>query len=452
MRTNGCTGPVTRRAFLQAGCLGIANLGLGDLLRARASDSRQRPKSCILVWLVGGQSQLETYDLKPEAPAEYRGLFKPIRTRVPGLEIGELLPRQAGIADKFSLIRSISHKFPGHVDGAQMFLTGYDPKVVNPLTIDNDYPDIACVYKAVTPARQDGLPTSAAVRHELYYTGPAYLGVKNRQFVVPSLRGDRPEFQVPNLAVTREAMPRFGDRLTLKRSFDSLRRDLDSKGVVDAMDTFDQEAVRMITGAEARRAFDVNLEEPKTRDRYGRSMFGQGLLLARRLVEAGVGFVSVDGGWFADVDPILQDNWDDHETNRNIFEAAKKRLPPYDQGLTALIEDVHARGLDRDVLVVVTGEFGRTPLIYHHNGTPGRGHHPGAMTVLISGGGMRMGQVIGATDNRAAAPSQRLLHPGDLLATIYRFLGVDPKRELKDRQGRPIAILPFGEPIRELLG
>jgi uncharacterized protein (DUF1501 family) len=165
-----------------------------------------------------------------------------------------------------------------------------------------------------------------------------------------------------------------------------------------------------------RRAVDLDLEPAKTRDRYGRTIFGQGLLLARRLVEAGVGFVSVDGGWFQDVHPLLADNWDDHETNKNIFEAMKLRLPPYDRGVAALIEDIYARGLDRDVMVVVAGEFGRTPLIYYHNGTPGRGHYPGANTVLVAGGGMRMGQVIGETDSRAAAPKSRPLQPGDLLA------------------------------------
>jgi uncharacterized protein (DUF1501 family) len=448
---------MSRRSFLKVGALGATGLGLGDLLRLRAAEGSPRKTSIILVWLVGGQSQIDTYDLKPKAPAEYRGLFQPIRTNVPGMDICELLPRQARIADKFTLIRSISHKYAGHVDGAQMFLSGHAPKTINPTTTETDNPDISCVYKALTPPNRNGLPTSVGVRHELYYVGPSFLGLKNSQFVIPShsihqSTSGPPDYRVPNLEIRPEAMSRFSDRLALKKSFDRLRRDIDAKGAMAAMDSFDQEAVHLITGPDARRAFDLEREEPRVRDRYGRCTVGQGLLLARRLVEAGVGFVSVDGGLFQDVHPTLADNWDDHETNRNIFDAGKRRLPAYDQCVSTLIEDIHERGLDRDVLVVVTGEFGREPKVrVAPDGTPGRGHYPAAMTVLVSGGGMRMGQVIGETDARAEAPRSRLLSPADFLTTLYDYLGIDSKRDLKDREGRPVPILPGGEAIRELL-
>lgn len=445
-----CKGPLNRRAFLQAGFLGLSGMGLSDLLRARAASGTNRQTSVILVWLVGGQSHLESYDMKPDAPAEIRGAFKPIRTKVPGLDICEHLPRQARIADKFALIRSVHHGFPGHTDGAQRFLTGREPRGVNPLTVDSDHPDIGCVYKSLTPPRQDGMPSYVAVRHDLYYVGPSYLGRKNAAFLVPPNYHNPREYDVPNLALTSRTAGTFHDRVVLQQGFDAIRRDLDNSGTLEAMDAHAREATRVLTSPATRRAFDLNSIDPRMRDRYGRTVFGQGLLMARQLIEAGVGFVSVDGGWFADVHPSLQDNWDDHETNRNIFEAMKRRFLPYDLALTALIEDIYERGLDRDVLLVVTGEFGRTPKIYYDKGTPGRGHHPGAMSILLSGGGMRMGQVIGGTDAKGESAHNRLLNPEDLLATIYNHLGVDTRRELRDLSGRPIPILPRGDVIREL--
>lgn len=447
-----CSGPMSRRSLLKAGCLGWGGLSLADLLRGRAAANNSPPQtSVILVWLVGGQSHLETYDMKPNAPREIRGDFSPISTNVPGVDICELLPRHAKLADKFTLIRSLEHAFPGHVDGAQMVLSGHPPKGVNPLTEIPDFPDLGCVYKAVTPPRANGLPQNIAMRHDLYYVGPAYLGAANGACVVPTRTANKPDFYVPSLDVPIHQVGRLDSRNELRKSFDRIHRNVDAGGVMQAMDQFDTEALRMLTGNRAQKAFDLSAVDPRTRDRYGRSLFGQGLLLARRLVEAGVGFVSVDGGWFQDVHPMLADNWDDHETNKHIFQAMHHRLPPYDQAVTALIEDLHQTGLDQNVLLVVMGEFGRTPQIFYSNGTPGRGHHPGANTALVSGGGFQMGQVIGETDSRGERPRNRTLHPTDLLATIYRFLGVNYQQELRNFNGRPIPILPRGEPIRELL-
>ncbi|MDB5386036.1 MAG: hypothetical protein JWM11_1682, partial [Planctomycetaceae bacterium] len=345
-----CPGPVSRRSLLTAGLFGLSNLSLGGLLRARAAAAVSPPQtSCILVWLVGGQSHLETYDMKPNAPREIRGDFSPIRTNVSGLDVCELLPRHAQIADKFSLIRSFEHTFPGHVDGAQMVLTGHPPKGVNPTIIVPDFPDLGCVYKAVTPARKNGLPQNIAVRNELYYAGPAYLGPANSSCVIPTRTANKTDFYLPSLDVPVNQVGRLDSRMALRKSFDRLQRNIDGSGMMSAMDQFDTEAVRMLTGSQAQKAFDLGSVDPRTRDRYGHSLFGQGLLLARRLVEAGVGFVSVDGGWFQDVHPLLSDNWDDHETSRNIFDAQKLRLPAYDQGVTALINDLYQSGMDRDV-------------------------------------------------------------------------------------------------------
>lgn len=282
--------------------------------------------------------------------------------------------------------------------------------------------------------------------------GPAYLGERNGPFVVPTSPHNNSEFYLPTLDVPVAAMQRLDDRVGLLNSFDRVRSSLDSSGTMESMDTFNREAVRLLTGNEARKAFDITHEDAKTRERYGSSLFGRGLLMARRLVEAGVGFVSVDGGWFHDVDPYLADNWDDHEVNRDIWRAHQRRMPPYDQGVSALIDDLYQRGLDKNVLVVVMGEFGRTPQILYWQGQPGRGHYPGAMTILLSGGGLRMGQVIGETDARGEHPKNRPLKPTDFLASMYRFLGVDTTQSFRNFAGRPIPVLPDGEPIRELFG
>jgi hypothetical protein len=245
------------------------------------------------------------------------------------------------------------------------------------------------------------------------------------------------------------SLARLEDRRRLLRDFDQMRRDLDERGQAQAMDGFHQEAARLLTGDAARQAFDLGGADPRERDFYGRHEMGQSLLLARRLVEAGVSFVTCelyhhegDVNW----------NWDDHATEGHIFEAMQRRLPLLDQALAALIEDLDARGLDQRVLVVVTGEFGRTPRINPVNGWPGRDHWPSAMSMLVAGGGMAMGQVIGATTSRGEQPRDRPLRPTDVLATVYHFLGIDPQQEFRDHTGRPLAILPEGERIRELCG
>jgi hypothetical protein len=250
---------------------------------------------------------------------------------------------------------------------------------------------------------------------------------------------------------------RLDDRLRLLHDFDALRRDVDASGAMQAMDAFNRQAVDLLTGNAARQAFDLNQESTRVRDRYGRHPWGQSALLARRLAEAGCGFIQLnllsaakDGKTGAFVD-----NWDDHSepARGNIFEAMRGRLPVLDRTVTALIEDIYQRGLDKKIMVVVTGEFGRTPRISVNpaSGRPGRDHWGGSMSVLVSGGGLPTGQVIGATNARAEYPHNRKLDPNDLLATVYRFLGIDPEQTIPDATGRPMPILPYGEPIAELL-
>lgn len=459
-----CSGPIGRRNFLRAGLLGMTGLGLSvwSRLHAHAAELGQPGSntSCIFVYLHGGPSHLETYDLKTDAPDEIRGPYRPISTNVPGLEICELLPHHARVADKFTLIRSCSHDCVCHDDGAQIMLSGRrTPFVRMPgSTIPNKFPDAGAIYKRVQPNGRDGLPSYVAVPHRQEFAGPGYFGSKYEPFAVQA-NPNSPTFQVPNLTLPAERMDLMQNRLTLLRGFDRIRREVDASGGMEAMDSYHQEAVRLLTGHAARQAFDLSRVDPRERDRYGRCQFGQSLFLARRLVEAGVGFVHVEGRDFTDVLPsAVGGSWDDHAVNTHIFDALRQRLPWYDRGIAALVQDIYERGLDQRVLLIVSGEFGRTPRINNQVGTssgvlqPGRDHWPSAMSILVSGGGMRMGQVIGSTTAKGETPKDRPLRPSDVMSTVYQFLGVDQHREFSDQTGRPLPILADGEPIRELIG
>lgn len=440
---------VLRRTCLKAGFLGFGGLRLADLLRSRAS-ADNRPSelpSCLLIWLGGGPSHLDTYDLKPNVPAEYRGPYHPIPTNVPGFDICELMPRHARIADRLALIRSCHHEFNGHWDGNQHMLTGWPAVLTGGGTRTSVYPEIGTVVKKIRPQMPNGMPGYVAIGHRLESVGPAYLGSGYEPFVAAGQPHD-PNFRVPNLELTTGAIDRLSDRRTLRAAFDQFRRTADQSSTLTAMDQFDLEALHLLTSTAAQRAFDLHSGDPRERDRYGRTHSGQTLYLARRLLEAGVGFVTVEIARYEGVDG----GWDDHAGSCNIFERMDRRLPVYDQSVTALIEDLYDRGLDRRVLVVIGGEFGRTPQIHVRDNKPGREHHAAAMSLVVSGGGMRMGQVIGSTTARGETPKERPLRPVDLLATIYRFLQIDVRQEFRDYAGRPRPILPEGEPIHELLG
>ena len=295
---------------------------------------------------------------------------------------------------------------------------------------------------------------------DVYNLGAAYLGPAYLPFNVP---GDpsTPGFEIENVGLSKSIADRLDDRTRLLEGFDRLRRNVDDSGVMDAMDQFGQRATQLLTSPAAREAFDLSAESDALRDRYGRHAWGQRALLARRLVEAGCSFVTMvmEKPYQSGV-PWLKEgtyNWDSHAVNCHLFRDAEVRLPVYDQAITALVEDLYDRGLDRDVLLVVTGEFGRTPRITYQNGTqtgvmqPGRDHWPNAMSMLVAGGGMRTGQVVGSTNNKGEHPQDRPLTPNDLWATVYRHLGIDYKAAFPDLAGRPQLILPFGEPIAELL-
>lgn len=447
---------LNRRSFLEAGSLLMGGLTLPDLLRRRA-EAKQRgviPKdtSVILIWLQGGPSHMDTYDLKPDAPREFRGEVSPISTVIPGLDVCELLPRHAEVADKFNLIRSISHGFANHAGGAGRFLSGYNPsKPLDPLA---QFPCIGPVVSKMLQGSKDPcMPVYIANAKNVYGGGAAGLGSAYLPFVV----GGDPNaanFNVSNLSLTADLRNRIDDRTALLTAVDNLKRRIDNNPTMNSLDNFNQQAISLLTGDRAVAAFDISQEDSKTRERYGRHKWGQRALLARRLVEAGCSFVTMQMQ-----NPQVPNgigNWDIHAVNGHLFRDNRARLPIFDKAVAALIEDIYQRGLDKKVMVIVSGEFGRTPRINPQKGTaskvmqPGRDHYPAAMSVLVSGGGMPTGQVIGSTNEKGEHPQDRPLDPNDLLATIYRHLGIDYKRHVPDLNGRPVPLIPSGTPITEL--
>lgn len=451
-----CTGPLRRREFLRLGALGLGGLGLSDLLAARASAAGPGPDtSVILFWMWGGPSQFETYDPKPDAPAEIRGPFRPIATAVPGLDICELFPRQAKVADKVAVIRSLHHEMSAHNDGSIEVLTGKTPDRPDPTsTALSEHPDFGMVSSRLRGVRPDGVPRYVGIPKQPFMTRPTYLGVAHSAFPTgdPSVADYRPTALA--LAGGLDGR-RLDDRRGLLGQMDGLRRRIEATGSGPeggAGDPFREAAFQMLTSPKVAAAFDLSREDPRLRDRYGRHLWGQSCLLARRLAEAGSSVVTIDA-----LAPTLSDryfSWDDHinvQTRWDLGDAMRYRAPFMDQAISTLIEDVYARGLDRKILIVAAGEFGRTPRLAQADGLIGRDHWPAAQSALVSGGGLRMGQVIGATNRRGEYPDDRPLTPQDLLATIYRHLGIDPRAEFHDLAGRPIPILSRGEPIRELI-
>lgn len=431
-----CRG-ASRRDFLKAGILGFGGLTLGDVLRARA-DQRSageatKDTSVILIWKGGGPSHLDMWDLKPDAPAEYRGDFRPISTNVPGIDISEHLPMSSRIMDKYSIIRSVTHPDAGHESASHYLLTGYKPTNDIPA---QEMPSYGSITAKERGPRQPGLPAYVAVPNPPRSTHAGYLGVAYNPFAV----GDDPNaqnFSVRNLTLPNGiSVNRLDNRRRLLQSIDTLRREADQTGLMEGLDAFTRQAFEMVTSPAAQRAFAVNQEVASVRDAYGRNNVGQSMLLARRLIEAGVTFVTVNAG-----------GWDTHANN---FEALKsQKLPQFDKAWSALINDMHQRGMMEKTLVLVWGEFGRTPRI---NPGAGRDHWPGAMSVVLAGGGLQMGQAIGVTDARAEYPRERPISPEDVLSTMYHVLGIDQNKEFHNEAQRPLKILGNGEPIRELVG
>lgn len=447
-----CDG-MSRRSFLQLGVVGMASVGLPGILRAKEQSGpagERKDASVILIWLDGGPSHMDLYDMKPEAPAEYRGIWKPIRTRVAGFDVTELFPKQAKVTDKFSVVRSLHHDTGDHFAGGHRMLTAKDMGVSGANT-EAKFPSIGAIVSRELGARRAGMPPYVAVPQAASIgLNPGYfsahlLGAQYNPF---QTGGDpnAADFSVHNLnLVGGLSLGRLEDRRTLRTAFDGARRQFDALAEADAVDKFQEQAFRFISGSAARRAFDISKEDPRLRDRYGRHNWAQSTLLARRLVEAGATFVTVHfGGW--------DHHWD-------LKAGMENYLPIVDSALAALFTDLDERGLLETTLVVLCGEFSRTPRMNDGGnggppgkmGTPGRDHWGNSMFCLLGGGGVKGGRVVGSTDRLGTSPKERPVTPSNVHATIYAVLGIDPKLHLLDPTGRPVPVLDDPEPIVELL-
>lgn len=426
-----CDG-ISRRDFLRAGALGVAGLGLADWLRLRAAAAPARGTGCksvIMIVLGGGPSHLDMYDLKPDAPAEIRGEFKPIATKVAGLDICELMPRQAQIMDQLAVIRNL--RFRGDHYGTELF-TGL-PRPLDRARARDLRPALGSVVSRLrgtgrVPAYVSLTPSQDSFGYAKD-EDPTYLGHAHRPFTMEQDSGFAD--LTPSNGVTVEELQQ---RERLRDIFDNLRRDLDTHGGLAAADSYTAQALEIIASGKTRDAFDLSREPAAVQQKYGKDPAAQRLLLARRLVEAGVGVVTV-----------AHSGWDSHAAN---FKSLRRKLPVYDHLLTTLVSDLHERGLDRDVLVVAWGEFGRTPKI--NSKDAGRDHWPRAGFTVLAGGGLKMGQVIGATDGRAEDTMGVPYTVPNVLATIYQALGIDPSQTLPDYSGRPVHLVDDRRVVSEL--
>lgn len=434
-----CSG-TTRRNFLQIGAP-LLGLGLADLLRleSRAAEadpravSRPRGKSLIVFWTDGGVSQQDTYDVKPDAPSEYRGHYQSIATSVPGIVLGERLPCQARVLDRLSIVRSVHHENGIHAPSAHWMQTGY----FGPTLARNaaQKPSFGSVIARAAGSRQPPMPAYVTIpKSEAFgYQGAVYLGKAYNPFEVGADPNAK-DFRVPNLSLPDGLVARnVESRRALLQKFDTLRRDIDDSGVMEGLDTFKQQALEMVAGDRMRAAFDLSSEDAALRDQYGRHRYGQSALLARRLVEAGARCVNINTG-----------NWDHHN---DIVKGLDEHLPPLDRALATLIEDLQSRGLLDDVLIYCVGEFGRTPRM---NGHAGRDHWSDCFSVLLAGGGLKAGRIVGSSEKWGGGVQERLVTPLDLLATVYHVLGISLDTHFEDASGRPISIVGSGRPIQEL--
>jgi hypothetical protein len=439
-QSNLTTENVSRRNFLRAGALGLGGLTLADVLRLRAESGGSSPRAVIMVCLAGGPSHIDTYDTKPGATSDYRGEFKTISSNVPGIDLCEHFPLQATIADKLALVRSLQWQEPMQHELEEVY-SGF-PKAAR-------RPSFGSVISKLRPG-ESKLPSYVSLEYSegtTSYESPQYLGAAHRALHIAGTEGVR------NLSLNRMVTPaKLGDRKGLLDSLDTIRRDADQARDLDA---YTARALDIITSPKARQAFDLSLESPKVRNQYGLKddkyiyvgqkadspWYGQNFLLARRLVEAGVPVVTLRAG-----------GWDHHGNvvsgaGGTIFISLKSMLPLLDRSIHTLVTDLHERGLEKEVLVLVWGEFGRTPKISQ----AGRDHWPSAGFALLAGGGLKTGLVVGETDSKGSEPKARPLGPQNVWATVYTALGIDPSHTFPDFTGRPTSLLDDPKPIAELM-
>ena len=439
-----------RRSYLKLGLAGLAGGSFTDLLALRAANANDaaargqtatKPSSCILIWMDGGPTHFETFDPKPDAPAEIRGDFRPIKTNVSGIEICEHLPQLAKIADKYSIIRSVCHNQGNHGAGNHYMMTGAPPRIpVGCGAFVSFHPSLGSVAAYERPAPH-GLPSYFTMPSMSRSGGPNFLGAKYAPFIVANDPNNK-HFRVRDVELPNGlASERFQARRDLRSLVDTMPR-FTSRETFDPVAAYDdnyEQGYELVLTPDAQKAFEIGKEPDDLRDRYGRNSFGQRALLARRLVESGVPFVTIyDGGW-------------DHHSD--LFGALATRLPSWDQTVATLISDLDQRGLLETTMVIALGEFGRTPKISTLPGQtkPGRDHWANAMSILFAGGRSRGGQVIGATDRQGYAPIERVLSPENYVSTVYRKLGIDPNKIYYTPAGRPTHLVSDPTPITELM-
>jgi uncharacterized protein (DUF1501 family) len=424
----------TRRTLLKAGFLGGVGLSLADFLALANEQPKQaiRPRAdaCLFIHLQGGPAHTDTLDMKPEAPEAERGEFKSIPSRMPGLRVCEHLPRLAEVANQFCLVRGMSHTAGDHPQGSEYIFTGNRP------TAAVKYPSIGSVLSLERPSRADTPSFVAIPESEM---GPGYLGVACAPFKTTAVPRRGQPFQVRGLALPEGvSLEQVQERTQLLNDLDNRFEAVErSNALLKGMDQFSRTATEMLLSAHARKAFDVSLESSRFAGLFPNDDFGQSLLLACRLIEHGVRFVTVHFG-----------GWDTHRDNFNGLRT--KLLPPFDAGIRAVMEGMRQKGLLERTLVACLGEFGRTPAI---NNLAGRDHWPRAGWALFTGGGVRTGQLIGGTDKRGHSPdADTHITPDDLAASIYHALGIDPAREYHTNTGRPVMLVAHGRVMKNLFG
>jgi Protein of unknown function (DUF1501) len=417
-----------RRNFLKVGTLGMGSLGLSDLLRARARASETgketRDTSVLWLWLGGGPTHIETFDPKMSAPVEFRSTIGEVATTIPGETIGGLFPQIAQQANHFSFVRSFAHSNSGHGGGTHYVMTGYDhpPADANFPPIKPSIGSILAKYRGASHP-ETGIPTYVRM-NGIYGDGAAWLGTANGPFDSGGEARNNMNVQV--------AVDRINNRRELLKGLDRINRAADRTGLMKGLDSFEGQAFELVLGR-SKDAFDINREDPRLRAKYGPGL-GEQMLLARRLCEAGCGFVTIHfGGW---------------DLHGNIVGGSKSLHPQVDQACAAFVDDVAQRGLEKKILLVISGEFGRTPRV---NGSAGRDHWAPLSTLAFAHGGLKNGQIVGESSAKAEVPKSTPITPQDMMATIFHVLGIDQSLQYNDQSGRPTSMLTSGKPIREIV-